>query len=117
MAASAAFIQFARQARLIEGALVAIDGSKIRAMASKKALGRKVDLQRSHQAVTEEVTDYWSRLEKADQDEGGEATNRSAVQAALTRLQQRQGYLHDEIERIETAVRLCRYRVNRKRCP
>jgi transposase len=103
VAVSAAFIQFARQARLIQGALVAIDGSKIRAVASKKALGRKVDLQRSHQAITEEVTDYLSRLEKADQDEGGEATNRSAVQAALTRLQQRQGELHDEIERMENS--------------
>ena len=100
---SAAFVQFARQARLIRGELVAIDGSKIRAVASKKALTRKVDLQRTQQAITEEITGYLSRLDNADQHESGEATDRKAVQAALTRLQQRQAEIHHEIERMESS--------------
>lgn len=98
---SAAFVQFARQERLIQGELVAIDGSKIRAVASKKSLAGRIDLQRSQQAIGEEIAEYLSRLEKGDQDENGEAIDRNAVQAALKRLQQRQGELHDEIERMD----------------
>jgi hypothetical protein len=81
VAVSAAFIQFARQARVIEGALVAIDGSKIRAVASKKALGRKVDLQRSHQAITEEVTDYCRVLRRPIRTKG--ARRQTVVQCRL----------------------------------
>lgn len=101
VAVSASFVQFARQARLIQGELVAIDGSKIRAVASKKAVARKVDLQRTQQAISEEIANYLSRLDNADQDESGETTDRKAVQAALTRLQQRQAGIDDEIERME----------------
>jgi hypothetical protein len=42
------------------------------------------------------------RLDSADQNENGEATNHSAVQAALTLLQRRQGELNGEIERLES---------------
>jgi hypothetical protein len=38
VAACAAFVQFARTQRLIAGSTVAIDGSKIRAVASRKAV-------------------------------------------------------------------------------
>lgn len=103
VAVSASFVQFARQARLIQGELVAIDGSKIRAVASKKALARKVDLQRTREAINEEITRYLSRLDNADQNESGEAKDRKAVQAALTRLQQRQEEIHHEIERMESS--------------
>lgn len=101
VAVSAAFVQFARQERLIQGELVAIDGTKIRAVASKKALRHKVDLQRTHEAITKEVDAYLARLDNADQDENGGETDHNAVQAALTRLQQRQGELRDEIKRLE----------------
>ena len=102
VAVSAAFVQFARAERLIQGELVAIDGSKIRAVASKKALRRKIDLQRTQEAITEEIIGYLARLDSADQNENGEATNHSAVQGALTRLQQRQSELNGEIERLES---------------
>jgi transposase len=102
VAVSASFIQFARQERLIQGELIAIDGSKIRAVASKKSLGRKVDLQRTHNAITEEIARYLAHLDSADQDETDKANNSHAVQAALTRLQQRQAELNSEIERLES---------------
>jgi transposase len=98
---SAAFVQFARQEKLIRGELVAIDGSKIRAVASKKALRDKVDLQRTRETITEEINQYLSRLDSADQSESEEDANRSAVQAALMRLQRRQGELNDEINRLD----------------
>jgi hypothetical protein len=97
---SLAFVQFTRQERLIQGELVAIDGSNIRAVASKKALKRKVDLQRTRTAITAEIGGYLARLDSADQDENGETSERGAVQAALTRLQQRQSEVNDEIERL-----------------
>ena len=101
VAVSAAFVQFARQARLIQGELVAIDGSKIRAVASKKALQRKVDLQRTREAITDEINGYLTHLDSADQNENGETAERGAVQAALARLQQRQSELNEEIARLE----------------
>jgi transposase len=104
VAVSAAFVQFAHQERLIQGEVVAIDGTKIRAVASKKALRRKVDLQRTREAITEEINAYLTQLDSADQNENGETTNDSAVQAALTRLQRRQDQLDDEIERLEDSL-------------
>jgi transposase len=101
VAVSASFVQFARQERLVQGDLIAIDGSKIRAVASKKSLGRKIDLQRTHQVITEEIATYLSHLDSADQDEEGKAENRYAVQATLARLQQRQAELNNEIARLE----------------
>jgi transposase len=103
VAVSASFVQFARQERLIQGELVAIDGSKIRAVASKKAVSHKIDLQRTHTAITNEIADYLSRLDSADQDDGNEAANRNAVQAALRRLQHQQAELNKEIERLESS--------------
>lgn len=101
VAVSVAFVQFSRQQRLIQGELVAIDGSKIRAVASKKALQRKVDLLRTREAITDEINGYLARLDNADQDENCEVAERGAVQAALTRLQQRQSEVNDEIERLK----------------
>ena len=104
VAVSAAFVQFARRERLIQGELVAIDGTKIRAVASKKALRRKVDLQRTREAITKEVDAYLAQLDSADQNENGETANDGATRAALTRLQQRQNQLNDEIGRLEDSL-------------
>jgi transposase len=104
VAVSAAFVQFARQERLIQGELVAVDGTKIRAVASKKALRRKIDLQRTRDVITEEINAYLARLDSADQNENGETANDHAVQAALARLQRRQGQVNDEIERLEVSL-------------
>jgi transposase len=103
VAVSASFVQFALQQRLIRGELVAIDGSKIRAVASKKALAKKVDLQRTHQAISEEIAGYLSRLDNEDRDEGEAASSPTAVQAALGHLRQRQAELNNEIERLESS--------------
>lgn len=102
VAVSASFLQFARQERLIQGDLIAIDGSKIRAVTSKKSLGREIDLQRTHQVITEEIVKYLSHLDSADQNEKGKAENRHAVQATLARLRQRQAELNNEIKRLES---------------
>lgn len=104
VAVSAAFVQFARQERLIHGELVAIDGTKVRAVASKKALRRKVDLQRTHEAIAKEVEGYLAQLDSADESENGETANNGAIQAALTRLQRRRDQVNDEIERLEDSL-------------
>src|SRR5690606_23553372 len=60
-----AFIQFCRQAGLLSGRLVAIDGSKFKAALSKyQALNRK-QLNRDRIKIEQQVADYLERLDQA----------------------------------------------------
>ena len=82
-----AFVQFCRQVGLIAGQLVAIDGSKFQAVASaRKQLSLK-QLKRQQERLEKHITDYLAQLEAADRAEADEAIDRSAVKAALQRLQ------------------------------
>lgn len=100
VAASASFIEFARRERLIRGEVVAIDGSKIRAVASRKALGQAGDVQMAKQAVSREIESYLAQLDAADQQDANPAPQQGAVKAALSRLRQRQAELDDELTRL-----------------
>jgi transposase len=52
--ACAAFVQFARREGLIGGAVVAIDGCKIRAVAARQAIAKAADLAREQQRLAQE---------------------------------------------------------------
>jgi hypothetical protein len=69
VAVCAAFIQFARREQLITGALVAIDGSKIRAVASKKAICDANDLGQEHSLIQAQIGNYLSQLDQSDEQE------------------------------------------------
>ena len=101
VATSAAFIQFARRERLISGAIVAIDGSKIRAVASPKAIGKLGDLERERQALSDSVGEYLKQLDAADDAASRPEPEQAAVRRALARLEQRQAEVEKEVERIE----------------
>ena len=58
VAAAAAFVQFAQSHRLIAGNTIAIDGSKIRAVASNKAALDKKSLLARDQAIEQEIQRY-----------------------------------------------------------
>ena len=83
VAASAAFVQFARNQRLISGRTVAIDGSKIRAVASRKAVLRKQDLAEQARRNAEQIQQYLKVLDAQDCQEAGDAARASDVRRAL----------------------------------
>lgn len=102
VAASVAFVQFARREHLISGAIVAIDGSKIRAVASSKSVGKLEDLERERQSLSEHAAQYLQQLDAADIEASqAAAPKREVITRALSRLQQRQREIDDEVVRIE----------------
>ena len=87
-----AFIQFCRQAGLLKGGLVAIDGSKFKAAASKyQSLNRK-QLNRDRVKIEREVADYLARLDQADQQDAETGLAHERVQSALRRLERLDRY-------------------------
>ncbi len=92
-----AFIQFCRQADLLTGRLVAIDGSKFKAAASKgRALTRK-QLRERRKRVERLVDMYLDQLAKADGEDVNVEMEGGRVQQALDRLKS-EGVQLDDIE-------------------
>lgn len=82
-----AFVRFCRQAGLIAGELVAIDGSKFQAVASSRKHLTLKTLQHREARLDKRITRYLAQLDEADRDDDAESINRPAVQAALAELQ------------------------------
>ncbi len=92
-----AFIQFCRQAGLLTGRLVAIDGSKFRAAASKDRAMTRKQLREQRKRVERLVELYLSQLDKADGDDVTVEMESDRVRQALSRLKAEAGEL-DEAE-------------------
>ena len=86
------FIQFCRQAGLLSGRLVAIDGSKFKAAASKDQTLTRKQLNRDRAKIEQRVARYLARLDEADQEDAEMDLERARVQAALQRLEQLDRY-------------------------
>jgi hypothetical protein len=67
VAASAAFIQFCREAGPISGRLVALDGTKMRAVASPKNIAGADRLARDVAHTEKEIAYYLDRLDIMDE--------------------------------------------------
>lgn len=67
IAASAAFIQFCKEAGLISGRLVALDGTKMRAVASSKNIAGADRLARDLAHTEKEIGYYLDRLDVMDE--------------------------------------------------
>jgi len=87
-----AFIQFCRQAGLLTGSLVAIDGSKFKAAASKDQALNRQQLNRDRAKIEQQVADYLARLDAADQQDTEVLLVHQKVQAALKRLERLDRY-------------------------
>jgi transposase len=83
-----AFVQFCRQAGLISGALVAIDGSKFQAVASNRKHLNLKKLKRQQERLDVHIANYLAQLDEADRAESSETLDRAAVKAALRQLQE-----------------------------
>ena len=97
-AACRAFIEFCREASLLSGGLVAIDGSKFKSASSIDRVITRQHLERDRRLIDEQVEAYLERLDRADREESTEVLDRERVEAALERLARRSARL-DRCER------------------
>jgi transposase len=100
VAVCAAFVQFARREQLIAATVVAIDGSKIRAVASRKALGTLADLESARQQLDAHIQHYLTQLDSTDAEDAAQAPVRGKVTQTLHRLRQRQAAVQQDVERL-----------------
>lgn len=82
-----AFIQFCRDAKLLDARLVAIDGSKFKAAASMSKTYNRKQLDALQKRLNRKIHGYLSELEKSDQAE--KEQEQGSVQDALNKLVQR----------------------------
>lgn len=86
-AACRAFVSFCRGERLIRGELVAIDGSKFLAVASKRQVVSRQKLERQVAALDADIARYLAELEAADAAEQRDlAPDAGALRETLVRL-------------------------------
>lgn len=83
-----AFVRFCRGQSLYGGELLAIDGTKIEAVASRKKVLTPKVLAKQMAAIDAKIKDYLAAMDEADQEEAGPADG-SAVTAALEALKAR----------------------------
>lgn len=100
IAVCAGFVQFARAQRLIAGEIVAIDGTKIRAVASNRAVLRPAQLKEEEGQLAQSIAQYMQRMDEADQSEASDETNRLAVQKTLSTLRERHGRIQEQVQQI-----------------
>ena len=82
------FIQFCRQANLLSGRLVAVDGSKFKAAASKDSVTRRAQLPEQRQRIDDLINRYLQQLNQADNEEQDIELDSASVEEALKKLQQ-----------------------------
>lgn len=80
-----AFVQFCRKADLISSELIAIDGSKFHAVASRSKAVSTKELVRQQAQLEERIARYLSELDQVDQTEEG-TLNRAQVEGAIRQL-------------------------------
>jgi transposase len=100
IAVCAVFVQFARSQRLIAGSIVAVDGSKIRAVASRKAIARQTDLAAQAQRNAQKIERYLKLLDSQDSQEGGHSCKAGDVQQALRHLHAQRAAIQGDLERL-----------------
>lgn len=84
-----AFVAFCRKANLLGAELVAIDGSKFRAVSSKKRVVTARSLEEESRRLDARIAQYLRSLDEADREEREEPIDREAVAAALKELRAR----------------------------
>jgi transposase len=91
-AVCAQFVQFLRAAELVGGEVpvVAVDGSKFKASASKASLLDAQQAAKQRTRIEQRVAEYLAQLDEADRQEHGEGEpDRARIEAALKQLRER----------------------------
>jgi transposase len=108
VAVCAAFVQFARAQRLIAGSTVAVDGSKVRAVASRKAVVGRRQLVAQAERNAREIEQYMKLLEDNDQREAGQQRAGGDVRRTLDQLQGQQQAIQADLQRMQGGNTLVR---------
>jgi hypothetical protein len=95
---AAAFVQFARAKGLVAGETVSIDGTKLRAVASRKAIVGQRDLAAQGEALRQRIRGYLSELDEIDSQETPTPTRRQAVQEVLKQLKEEQAGVEQQVQ-------------------
>ena len=102
VAVCAAFVQFARAQRLIAGRTVAVDGTKIRAVASRKAVVGRRELESRAKRNAQEIEEYLKLLDSQDAQEtareGGDGGG--DVRQALKALETQRDEIQAELQQL-----------------
>lgn len=91
-AVCAQFVQFLRAAQLVggEAPVVAVDGSKFKASASKASLVSAEQAAKQRARIEQRVTEYLAQLDETDRQESAEGEpGRARIEAALKQLRER----------------------------
>jgi transposase len=100
------FVQFLREAKLVgmEAPVVAVDGSKFKACASKKSLVDLEQTAKERKKIERRIAEYLEEMDEADRVEDGEVQpTGEQIEAALERLRKRDKKL--EQAQVELAAR------------
>lgn len=100
-AACKQFILFCRQAGLVSGALVAIDGSKFKAAASKDQVFTQKQLKKQLAQLDKRITHYLERLAHSEQQSPQVTLETARVSEALAYLKHQQGEQSALLQRLE----------------
>lgn len=101
VAVCASFVQFAGAQHLIASSTVAIDGSKIRAVASRKAIIRADELTKLAQHNAQEIEHYLQLLDTQDSAQDAQPQIKAHdVQRALRQLRERQAAIQENVQQL-----------------
>jgi transposase len=95
-----AFIRFCREQSLFGGELLAIDGTKIAAVASRKRVVTPKRIEKMNAAIDRKIADYLESMDKADRDEPGAAGAQADVAAAIEALKAQKLRLQRQAEEL-----------------
>lgn len=103
-AACAQFVQFVREVQLVggEAAIVAVDGSKFKASASKKSVPTAEQLKKERQRIERRIAEYLAEMDEADLAEDGEPElTPEQIETAIQKLRERNKKLQDAQAQLE----------------
>lgn len=103
VAMCACFVEFAREQGLIGGRTVAIDGSKLRAVSSRKAVLSKKKLIERARKNAQQIAQYMAMLDEQDENEGSQEGRPQQVKAALQRLQAEGVQIEQQLQQLQEA--------------
>jgi transposase len=92
------FIRFCRGQSMMGGAIAAIDGTKILAVASRKKVVTVKALEERLAAIEAKVRDHLKAMDEADREEGEEDEARVDVKAAIEALEQQRADIQRQAE-------------------
>jgi transposase len=95
-----AFIRFCREQSLFGAELLAIDGTKIAAVASRKQVMTPKRIEKMNAAIDRKIADYLASMDEADRDEPRAAGAPADVAAAIAALQAQKARLQGHAQEL-----------------